>query len=117
LRPQDRHGITRAFAQMLVLIKHPAFREEQEWRIVIPERPIQNVLFRSVNGAPRPYVEIPIRLGNPTERPSRPLPIKKLVVGPTLAVSETSLALQQMLKKYGYGDDIEVVPSSVPFRS
>ncbi len=113
----DRHGLIGAFAQMLVLIKHPAFREEQEWRIVIPQQSIENLQFRSANGAPIPYLEIPVWLDKPELRPDRLLPIKKVFVGPTLAFNETSSAIRQMLEKYGHPAAIEVLPSAVPFRS
>lgn len=46
-------------------IKNPAFKEEQEWRLLLVDYPssVKALKFRQSNGLISPYIEIPIELG------------------------------------------------------
>jgi hypothetical protein len=117
LSESERNGISGSFAQMLVLMKHPAFEEEQEWRIVVPELPIDRMNFRPTASGPKPYLDFPVTyLGAADPNAKELLPIRKVTIGPTLRSPETEYTVRKMLLKYGYGENVEVVRSIIPFR-
>ncbi len=114
---QDKHGVMGCFAQMLVLVKHPAFQEEQEWRIVIPRQPIDKVHFRSGPYGPKPYVRVPVIQDDGGEMRHAKLPIRQIIVGPTAKSPVAEDVVNQMLEKYGYGDSVVVSSSAIPYRT
>ena len=95
------------------LIKHSAFREEKEWRII---RRHVAIAHREFMSAPA-NIKYHVNLSMPKEDPhgTALLPIATVVCGPTLRKEETTDALQDMLIRYGYFD-IKVSPSEAPYR-
>lgn len=84
--------------------KRPAFKEENEARIIVPtmrpraalqfpDRPRRQILTRFRNGAPIPY----IRLFDE----KAPLPIKRIIVGPQTSQLNVKLALEIALEQAG----------------
>ncbi len=104
------------FGHLLLLagcFKHPAFEQEREWRLVIQTpAPGQSELELKARIGPRyfiPYIEVPI--GTDAD----PLPIAKVVVGPTPDQELARQGLQALLRE----TRIEVGTaefSNIPFR-
>ncbi len=93
-------------------LKHRAFREEKEWRLMVLPRAdrLQSVMeYRSSTMGLVPY--IPIQLASETER----LPVTRVYVGPTQEHERGVLAARGFLAGLGYDPDI-VVSSDIPFR-
>jgi hypothetical protein len=92
--------------------KHPAFENEQERRIIIPDPPVPTMKFRGGAFDIKPYVEL-----RPTfEDGICRLPLRRIVIGPTLRQDETMVEIVGlMLERYGYRD-IPVVPCGIPYR-
>ena len=97
---------------MALKVKHPAFSEESEWRIVIRDPPVSELRFRSGSADIKPYLELrPVRKDG-----SKRLPLKRVVFGPTLRHDDSLIdAIGLMLERYGY-DRVSVEPSGVPYR-
>jgi hypothetical protein len=97
---------------MALRFKHPAFRHEDEWRIVIQDPPIAEMKFRAGQFNIKPFIEMcPI-----TEDGVPYLPLKRIVIGPTLredAVLEEVIGL--MLEKYGY-EGVTVERCGIPYQ-
>lgn len=106
------------FLQEIVTFKHPAFKDEQEWRVVVrPTRlggnydPGQQAevpfKFRHLRGSVVPYVEL---------KPTDPkLPIASVHFGPTLDATRTKNPIEMLLAANGFthvpieGADIPVI--------
>jgi DUF2971 family protein len=93
--------------------KHPAFREEQEWRLTIrgpaPGAPALSVKSRPGRSSLIPYVEVAIA----TE--ASPVSIASVVVGPCPNPPLAVDALRVLLTEYGF-EARRVATSIVPFR-
>jgi Protein of unknown function (DUF2971) len=91
------------------MIKDDAFREEREWRIIVPDPPVSSMSFHRGHENIKASVDIKNQDG-------RPLPLKRLLYGPTLRDDEaTKKTLTWMLTRYGYKDVIPE-PSGIPYR-
>jgi hypothetical protein len=78
-------------------LKNPAFRTENEWRIVrFSYGPPAEIRFRPGQSSLIPYVPIPLPLG-----PSQSL-IRRVVVGPSPRINEAVTAVRLLLKSCGY---------------
>lgn len=87
-------------------LKHKAFEEEMEWRIVILDLLPSSVRFRTRKSMIVPYV--PFDLGRGT--PEWPL-IRRITVGPSPHQAETVAAMKKRLD-----DRVVVEGSSIPYR-
>jgi hypothetical protein len=104
------------------MIKHKAFEEEREWRIIVADPPVSMMTFHRGNATIK--VSIPVRTADRRRIPDPtlpslqplPLPLKKLVYGPTLR-DDTALrkTLKWLLERYGY-KDVAVEASRIPYR-
>jgi hypothetical protein len=95
------------------LIKHEAFAEEREWRIIAVDPPLKYINFRSGNSNIRPYVELSWWLAG---RPRNKLPLVSITFGPTLrSEDQTEDIIGWMLAKNGY-TGVSIQPSGIPFR-
>jgi hypothetical protein len=93
------------------LIKHEAFKEEREWRIVALNPPTHLIKFRPGVVSMRPYLELSMH-----GKPDRPLPLKSLTFGPTIrAEDDQEKILSWLLKNQGY-DGVAIRPSKIPYR-
>lgn len=91
-------------------IKHPAFFEEQEWRVVVGGPSVGSLKFRSGQSNVKPYVEL-------ATAPKKLLPITKVIYGPTLRPGDgVKESLEWMLKQNGY-DRVPVERCEIPFRA
>jgi Protein of unknown function (DUF2971) len=93
------------------MMKHPAFKEEREWRIATALGPNETGMleFRQKRTLLARYLSI--KLKNAAGR----LPITRVFVGPSPAQRVSQVSVGDLLLKYGY-TDIKVERSSVPYR-
>lgn len=105
--------------RLAALLKHPSFREEDEWRVVSPvmtegattREPDSPVRFREGKSMLVPYIEF-----NLTEAANQPLPIDHVFLGPT-AHSELSLnSLRLFLAQQGITPRAGVDYCQIPYR-
>ncbi|EGL65594.1 hypothetical protein AGRO_1614 [Agrobacterium sp. ATCC 31749] len=121
-----RDELAEEWATTIRMISHSfkddAYKEEQESRIValrsenraplVYEAPVK---FRARGNEIVPYIPLsfnPILGDNKPER----LPIREIIVGPGVDFERANRSLRQKLRACGY-EDVEITPSSVPFRS
>lgn len=97
------------FFMLAPLIKHVAFEEEREWRLVLPVSSVwqPRVRFRNAGTLLIPFVPIPLG--------SDPLPIVRVVVGPTPHPQLERRALSGLLTGHGLAK-AAVDVSEVPYR-
>ncbi|WP_329167542.1 DUF2971 domain-containing protein (plasmid) [Streptomyces sp. NBC_01717] len=97
-----QYSITNALA----MIKHPAFREEQEWRLMIPDRGTRDDLrFRVGPIGLIPYLQLDL----PVDA------VKRVIVGPGRHIGERISGVRQLLDRFGL-NDVPVEPSKAPLR-
>lgn len=88
--------------------KNEAFAEEREWRlvqIISPETRAPEVKFRSARARLIPYIEMSF---------NRPLPVTRIICGPTAEKDVTARSIRFFLEAHGY--NVPVESSTVPFR-
>ncbi len=93
--------------------KHPKFKEEKEWRIVIrvdTRDKIEMIRFPSGQSMIVPYIEIPL------PREGDNLIINKIVVGPTHEPILSKASVEMLLKSKNVKFD-EVQYSTIPYRN
>lgn len=100
--------------------KHPSFEEESEFRLEYTldgnmNKPERNAIqFRSNGRLIIPYVKL--NYGEKEEQKyTKRLPIRKIILGPSLDFNLNKLSIEQLLKSMGY-IDIEIVQSAIPYR-
>jgi len=101
---------------LLVTFKHPAFYEEQEWRVIVPFRPseqVKSLLFRDSRGVLVPYLSLELDV---PDKDLPILPVIEVVHGPTLHPDLTQKSLHFLLEQQGY-DHVEVLGSTAPLRA
>lgn len=114
--PETLHVLWLAF-------KHPAYREEHEVRLLAHRSSkaeyrqkdavsFGKVHYRASGADIVPYLEVGMSF--PDDEPVPHLPLRQIIVGPGVRFDRNQEALQQMLSDLGY-EDVEVVPSKVPF--
>jgi Protein of unknown function (DUF2971) len=105
-------------SECLNCFKDPAYREEQEWRLIQFGRVnFQDVLkasFRTGGSRVVPYVELDFRLARGPQRGK--LPLKVIRYGPTLDPKVTERSLRLLCDAYGYNErHLTIRRSGVPF--
>lgn len=93
--------------------KDPAWAEEQEWRgvYVVPGGELTGVRFRPAGGVAVPFVSL--EMGTD---PSGTLPIRQIVLGPTVNAETATTSLELLLASNGYSN-VDIRVSSVPLRT
>lgn len=108
----------------LLQMKHPAFKDEREARMIFDVRPRWKfVKFRASRFGLTPYIEVSAADGSNqnaiNERfvtnPAQKLPILAVHIGPSPVGPESLDALREFLELHGY-PDISVRKSTTPFR-
>ncbi|MGW1712133.1 DUF2971 domain-containing protein [Streptomyces sp. NPDC002156] len=90
----------------LTMIKNPAFREEREWRLMIPRDELRDdVGFRVGPVGVTPYLQVDFPLDAMT----------KVIVGPGQHHAERMNGTRQLLRRYGMSH-VDVVPSTTSLR-
>lgn len=87
-------------------LKHPAFCEEREWRILyqVDSPALQ---YRIRNSMMVPYVELPLNDFSSL--------LGKIIVGPSPHVEETTNSIQSLMRERGI-TGVDVAPTGVPYR-
>ena len=106
------------------LLKHRGFKDEKEWRLVLPISPgkdktnlIHPIRIRQTAGAQVPYIAFPLDAvttsSDPAVPPTPALPINDLMLGPSASKDAVKAALDFL-----QSNSINVVPrlSDVPYR-
>ena len=90
-------------------LKHPAFKEEKEWRLIYPDTSIwdDRVKYRDGGKLIVPYLRL--------ESDGAPLPIEKVIIGPTPHGEIEARTLSGLLTVHGLAE-ASVEHSEVPFR-
>lgn len=112
---QKYHGFLEDFRgevlQVMAIIKHSAFREEQEWRIISPyfaKYTVPEVRFREGSSMLLPYMEL--RLPGPSDERL----FTKVILGPSADVNLSFSALSSYLSNQGVCNVTE--NSQIPLR-
>lgn len=112
--------------EMISTFKHPSFIEEKEFRLEytidgnINKLDKNKIEYRSNQNFIIPYNNIRyIRESNEQESNKniiqRKLPVKKIIIGPSLDFDLNKVAVESFLLKLGY-TDFEIIKSNVPYR-
>jgi hypothetical protein len=92
-------------------LKHLAFREEQEWRMILVQKndaTMKEIVFRTGSLTVTPYVKVPLEL------PEQGIGIKTIAVGPCPHPHEASCAVEILLKQANVSG-VEVIDSQIPY--
>ncbi len=95
------------------ITKDNGFREEAEWRLAFllqQGSSITDIEFKPGSSMPVPYLKVPLRLEDQV------IGIGKLIIGPCPHPSEAVKSVQMLLESEGFRN-VEVVPSTIPFRN
>lgn len=110
--------------QLAMFYKHPAFRNEREWRIVtkrwgrrvmsgVPANALQNVQFRLSHNMLVPYLELDF---TSRDNPNL-LPLKKIFLGPKHKEVKIKDSLEMYLVTLGYEDEMpDLLISDIPYQ-
>nr|WP_256433563.1 DUF2971 domain-containing protein [Myxococcus sp. CA040A] len=102
-------------AQAYLRFKHPGFKEEQEWRLLLLKKPDSDGLsFRAAGARLIPYLEIDMRKMERGTRTS--LPIASITCGPSLHPELTIRALDLRLSQTFPKGSVALSSSTAPFR-
>jgi len=106
-------------AEAAFCFKHPGFKEEQEWRLVLPVLKGQHpgdseVQFRETEVGLMPYVEV--RPNGHQPGIDALLAIREVVLGPTRHPDLAEVAARRLLESSGYGDSVVMRRSKIPLR-
>jgi hypothetical protein len=95
------------------VLKHPAFKEEREWRIVVERdfADVAEVQFVAADAILRPFIRVNLCIGN-----GNALPLKEIRVGPARLPDLSMESVRQLLQKSQYRALVPVKKSAVPFR-
>jgi hypothetical protein len=96
-------SISRIMREFISFIKHPAFSEEKEWRIVISDD-ITATYFRAAKHYLVPYIEYNVKKAS----------IKKINIGPNPEINLCELSISMYLKKKGV--NATITRSKIPYR-
>jgi hypothetical protein len=109
------HLIESDLLRIAAILKHPSFREEEEWRIVSPvitDYVKAPVLFREGTSMLVPYIEF-----NFTSEDDSPLKLEHLFLGPTPNITISMNSLTMYLAKNGIRPDKGISYCRIPYRA
>ena len=113
----------RAQAEMIRLataIKHPAFDEEAEWRLVVrAEDTDARISHRALPGLLTPYLDYDLsEVVEASKDPIRGVafPIRSIVVGPMLDQPLNAMAIEQLVAQNAPDATVEIYASGTPLR-
>jgi len=111
---------------VITVFKHPSFSEEREFRLEwkidgqIIKLEESDVIFRSSETLIIPYINLQyLDLGAAKSQeypgPIRRLPIKEIIIGPSLEYEPNKQAISSLLQGLGY-DKVKILESKIPYR-
>ncbi|MFA4902336.1 MAG: DUF2971 domain-containing protein [Desulfobaccales bacterium] len=103
------------FNEIAPTFKHPKFKEEKEWRIIVRRNfrskgSIESIKFRTGPSMIVPYIEFPL------PREEEDLIINKIIVGPTHDSILSKASIEMLLKSKNVRFN-EVQESTIPYRN
>jgi Protein of unknown function (DUF2971) len=106
-----RHAFWQEFLVLAARIKHPAFDEEREWRLIYDARitPIVKPRYRPTRSQLVPYITIPLDVSQEAT------PIRRVIVGPNPDTYLANVTLNHFLA-FSLPTVPEVEVSDIPFR-
>lgn len=121
--PNAAHIMFKALQYSTLSTKHPAFREEREWRII--HSPMEDATafistkIATVRGIPQMVCEVPLRdqpgLGMPWLNPDKL--IDRVIIGPCNFPHQVAWAFREILREIGVSaPDSRVVIADIPLR-
>ena len=128
--------INEIFDKYIGQFKHSSFKEEREYRFDLSidkdiNKSIELSYRVSRNNLLVPYLhlktnyhdELERLITNDSDRSNldkqykiKKLPIKEIIIGPSIDYELNKKSIEGFLKKNGYGDEIEIKKSNVPYR-
>jgi len=104
-------------ARFGLLLKHTAFSEEKEWRLISSMIPIQSALldFRSVSSRATPFYRLPLASDTNPDLVRIGKNRLVIVIGPSAHTEAHSAGIQLLLFKYAPGG--AVTSSQIPYRA
>ncbi len=108
--PTMEDGLLKRLLRLAPQIKHDAFQEEREWRLIVnrPRDP-NKIAFRTRDNVLVPYV----KLGEK----DKPLPIGRVIIGPGKDMDLTEQSVRMFLGMQPHYLGVKVEKSAVPFRT
>ena len=109
------HLIESDLLRIAALLKHPSFREEEEWRIVSPvitDYVLAPVLVREGASMLVPYIEF-----NLLAQDNSPIALEHLFLGPTPNITISMNSLTMFLSKNNIRPDKGISYCQIPFRA
>jgi hypothetical protein len=112
---------------VISIFKHPSFSEEREFRlewkidgniITIED---SDVKFRSTESLIIPYINLLYLDWGNIDNPEYPglvnrLPIKEIIIGPSLEYEPNKQSIELLLKNLGYDNEVKIFQSKIPYR-
>lgn len=118
--PIIAHFLDDHLAEFTFIFKNPAFREEKEWRVILPILPYEvndawrHARFRNSGGMLVPFVSL--KVGPAVGPNAGRLPLARIVLGPTVDPKLTKDAVDGLLRKYEF-NRVEILSSAIPLRA
>jgi len=109
------HQIESDLLRIAAILKHPSFREEEEWRIVSPvitDYVKAPVLFREGTSMLVPYIEFSFAAWD-----NSPIALEHLFLGPTPNITISMNSLTMFLAKNGIRPERGISYCQIPFRA
>lgn len=101
--------------RIAAILKHPSFKEEEEWRVVSPvitDFLKEPVLFREGTSMLVPYIEF-----NLATRPNSSIALEHLFLGPTPNITISMNSLNMFLSKHGIHPESGISYCQIPYRA
>lgn len=130
----DEHGFESLVATsmldflggVITSFKHPSFSEEREFRLEweidgkMNKLEESDVKFRSSETLIIPYLNLQYLDWEASKKPEYPdlirrLPIKEIIIGPSLEYEPNKQAISSLLQGLGY-DEVKILQSQIPYR-
>lgn len=115
--------LSNLISRLALLFKNQSFNEEKEWRLLLFDRYLENnncnntissnINIRNKKGLLLPYVEFDLKESDNKHR----IPLKKIIIGPRQNLKQARRALDLLLFKKGYNEDVypEILNSTIPY--
>jgi hypothetical protein len=106
-----------AIGYIAPVIKHPAFKDEEEWRIFHPLRDTDppHMVYRQKRTLMSRH--LPLRFFRPgVSDDPKLMPVTEIMVGPSRHKNVSRVSVGDLMRTQGYGASFNVTMSDVPFQ-
>lgn len=94
-------------------MKHEAFAEEKEWRLIVSNAPVATMRFRAGYANIKPYVELSLPMKDDR---TIVLSLKQVIYGPTRRTEDSPQKIVEwMLQASGY-TNVDIDSCNIPYR-